>query len=105
MAPMGNLCTSRNQNQQQSVISIFPPKEFTYNVNVDAIWYDIVNEKSNLPLKSMIFTQHTTFIGGHGFLDGVGVHTPRVGQKICRPPKAAQIFLLPGLSPGGDITK
>ena len=31
-------------------------------------------------------------IGGHGFWDGVGVHTPGVGQKICRPPSAAKIF-------------
>ena len=31
-------------------------------------------------------------IGGHGFLDGVGVHTPGVSQKICQPPLAAEIF-------------
>ena len=38
------------------------------------------------------FFLYFAIIGGHGFLDGVGVHTPGVGQKICRPPSAAKIF-------------
>ena len=33
-----------------------------------------------------------TDIGGYGFLVWVGVHSPGVDQKICRPPSAGKIF-------------
>ena len=44
-----------------------------------------------LEIKSQILNSIDS-IGGHGFLDGVWVHTPGVGQQICRPPSAAKIF-------------
>ena len=47
------------------------------------------NKSFSGALKSYLTIVH---IGGHGFLDGVGVHTPGVCQKICRPPSAAKIF-------------
>ena len=53
------------------------------------------DQKNHTDLSSQIGNfdcGYFTIIGGHGFLDGVGVHTPGVGQKICRPPLVAKIF-------------
>ena len=60
--------------------------------------FKLVNSNQLISFKKALSHSHKlatiaiTFIGGHGFLDGVGVHTPEVGQKICWPPKAAEIF-------------